>query len=223
MKKFLCLFLALLMIASVALVACKTDDDYVEPNDDDDDDIVVNTTTAPSGATTTTDAPQVFTPCDEQVYVVNCTQLNLREEPNENSYSLGTISFGDEKSYKCVEKSSKWCKLQLDDGSFAYANAKFLTTSTDYVKFEPVTKTIYVIAENTFNLRTYTDQNDENVYTAVKFGAELKVTGQCKYYYRISYTDPTNGKTLTLYCASNAKYVSDTAPQTTAGTGNAAA
>ncbi len=219
MKKFLCLSLALLMLISVALVSCEKDDGYDANGDDDFDGGVVAVTTTTGNGTGTTEAPQVFEPCDEQVYVKNCLKLNFREEPNANSRVVTSVEFGDEKTYHRVEKSANWSKIELDDGSFVYANSAFLTTSDGFVCFDDLEKTIYAV--NTVSdwgvkLRNFTDTEAEgSEATTVAHGTPLQVTGISKdqTWYRIKYTmtegNQTVEKTLYIY---NGRYVSDTAP-----------
>ena len=228
MKKLICLLLALLMITSVSLVACKKDD---EPDDDYNDDLLFGSTTASTEAPTT--APETteptsweFTDVDEMVYVKNCLKVNFRKTPSTSSKDniAGALDFGDEKTYKRVKFNEVWSGLEID-GEIYYVNTSYLTTDDGFVVFEDADKTIY--ANNTVSasgvfVYNFTDTEAKDAqWGVVKHGAELHVTGVSKNgkWYRIefTYTD-SEGKTqeaknLYIY---NGKYVSETKPTETA-------
>ena len=228
MKKLICLLLALLMITSVSLVACKKDD---EPDDDYNDDLLFGSTTAsteaPTTATETTEPTSwEFTDVDEMVYVKNCLKVNFRSTPSAatNDNIEGSLEFGDEKTYKRVKYNEVWSGLEID-GEIYYVNTEFLTTDDGFVVFEDADKTIY--ANNTVSasgvfVYNFTDTEAKDAqWGVVKHGAELHVTGVSKNgkWYRIefTYTD-SEGKTqeaknLYIY---NGKYVSETKPTETA-------
>ena len=228
MKKLLCLLLALLMLASISLVACNKDDD----DNNYDDDLVFGSssdttdTAATSEAVTTEPISYTFTDVDEQVYVKNCLQVNLRSTPSSASKDniKGSLVFGDERTYKRVKYNEVWSGLEID-GEIFYVNSEFLTTKPDFVVFDDISKTIY--ANNTVSasgvfVYNFTDTEAEGAQaTVVKHGAALQATGISKdqKWYRIdfTYTDDKGKevvmKNLYIY---NGKYVSETMPTETA-------
>ena len=229
MKKILCILLALLMIASIALVACDKDE---EPITDDDFDLDLDNTPTDTTDATTTEAVTTepvsyeFTDVDETVYVKNCIQVNLRSTPTASTKDniKGSLSFGDEKTYKRVKYNEVWSGLEID-GQIYYVNTEFLTTNDGFVVFEDVQKTIYAVNTKTHHgtkIYNFTDTDaDGAVYTSVKHNTPLQVTGVSKdnVWYRINFTYTDNeGKTVTvenLYIV-NGPYVSDTASVETA-------
>ena len=229
MKKLLCLLLALLMITSISLVACKKDDEN-DPDDTGNGDLIFNNTTAATTDTeaVTTEEPKnwEFTDVNEMVYVKNCLKVNFRKTPSSSSKDniAGTLEFGDEKTYKRVKYNEVWSGIEVD-GEVYYVNTSYLTTDDGFVVFEDADKTIY--ANNTVSasgvfVYNFTDTEAKDAqWGVVKHGAELHVTGVSKNgkWYRIefTYTDK-DGKTheaknLYIY---NGKYVSETKPTETA-------
>ena len=239
MKKLLCLLLALLMIASVALVACGDSSDD-NPDYNDTDDLTFNpnqsseeqTTAAPTEAPTTS-APVslTFTDVNETVYIQNCVQVKVRSTPNASSDKnvVGTADFG--KSYKRVKANELWSGIEVD-GEILYLNTYFITDKPDEVVFsmkETTPKVIYVtnIDPNNgelgnVNLRTFTSTNPDpefleapdNVGFVAKHGAKLDVTGISAdgHWYRVNIT--SEGKTITNLYVYNGKYVTTTNPVT---------
>ena len=242
MKKLLCLLLALLMIVSVALVACgdKNDDDEINYNDDDlafnptQTTEVVTEATTTKAAETTAPAPVStnFTEVNEKVYVQNCVQANLRSTPSaaSNSNIKAAVEFGS--SYTRVKYNELWSGIEVD-GEIFYINTYFLTTKPDEVVFTEMTKTLYVTNIDPNNgelgnlkLRTFTSTNldldfyssqDDNVGAIAKHGAKLDVTGISSdgHWYRVNFTSTdNNGKTTTVknLYVWNGKYVTETNP-----------
>ncbi len=236
MKKLLCLLLALLMIASVALVACGDKD-----NDDDDkynSDLDFNpqstdsqSTDAPTEAPTTS-APVslTFTDVNETVYVQNCVQVKVRSTPDASNEKnvVGTAEFG--KSYKRVKVNDLWSGIEVD-GEILYLNTYFLTDKPDEVVFsmkETTPKVLYItnIDPNNgelgnVNLRTFTSTTPDtefhptgNIGFVAKHGAKLDVTGVSEdgHWYRVNVT--ADGKTITNLYVYNGKYVTETNPVT---------
>ena len=137
MKKLLCLLLALLMTASILLVACgdkdkggeNTDDDILFPSASSSE-----TTTEPE---TTEPATYEFTDVDETVYVKNCLKVNIRSTPSwaSNDNIVGSLEFGDERTYKRVKYNSVWSGIEID-GEICYVR---LNEELDAPVGEPVT------------------------------------------------------------------------------------
>lgn len=228
MKKLLCLLLVLIMTASVALVAC--DKTPSKTPDDTTDDLAFNptqSTEAPTTEAPATTEPVVyqFTECDEQVYVKNCLEVNLRSTPSSASKDNleGSLTFGDEKTYNRVLYNEVWSGLKID-GEIYYVNTEYLTTDDGFVVFDDIDETIYAV--NTVSssgvfVYSFTDDAEEARCDVVKHGAVLHATGlsKNKKWYRINFTyTNSEGKEVTrenLYIY-NGKYVSTTAPTETA-------
>lgn len=226
MKKLVCLLLALLMITSVLLVACN---DKKEEGDDTKDNLLFPEQTTTEGTTTeaaTTEPTNwEFTDVDEMVYVKNCLKVNIRSTPSWASKDniVGTLEFGDERTYKRVKYNSVWSGIEVE-GEICYVRSEFLTTEDGFVVFEDADKIIYAnntVSDSGVFVYNFTDTaaNDAK-WGVVKHGAELHVTAVSKNgkWYRIefSYTDK-DGKTVeakNLYIY-NGKYVSETKPADT--------
>ena len=241
MKKLLCLLLALLMIASVALVACDdTSDDTVDYNDTDD---LTFTPSQPSGNQSdapTTDAPTeapttsapaaslTFTDVNETVYVQNCVQVKVRSTPDASNEKnvVGTADFG--KSYKRVKVNDLWSAIEVD-GEVLYLNTYFLTDKPDEVVFsmkEETPKVLYVTNIDPNNgdlgnlyLRTFTSTSPDtefhptgNVGAVAKHGAKLDVTGISADGHWYRVDFTSEGKTIKNLYVWNGKYVTTTNP-----------
>ena len=236
MKKLLCLLLALLMITSVALVACG-DSSNDNPNYNDTDDLTFTpsqstdalTTETPTEAPTTA-APVslTFTDVNETVYIQNCIQVKVRSTPDASNEKnvVGTADFG--KSYKRVKVNELWSGIEVD-GEILYLNTYFLTDKPDEVVFsmkETTPKVLYVTNIDPNNgdlgnlyLRSFTSTNPDtefypngNVGAVAKHGAKLDVTGISAdgHWYRVDFT--SEGKTIKNLYVWNGKYVTTTNP-----------
>ena len=236
MKKLLCILLALLMIASVALVACDKDE---EPDLDNDLGLGLDNTPSDSDDATESDDTAVTEPVtyefqdvNETVYVQNCVKVNVRSTPTTAGNNVvGSVEFGAQ--YKRVKYNAQWSGLEVN-GEILYVNTYFLTTSPAEVVFEMKEDTpsvIYVTnidadtgAAGNLNLRTFTSTNPDssfhpngNVGTVAKHGAALTVTGISNdgHWYRVDFnTTDDNGqpKTIKNLYVYNGKYVTTTAP-----------
>ena len=238
MKKLLSLLLALLMIASVAFVACGDKDDnndnpYNDGLDFNPQSTDVQTTEAPTTEAPTTSAPVslTFTDVNETVYVQNCVQVKVRSTPDASNEKnvVGTTEFG--KSYTRVKVNELWSGIEVD-GEILYLNTYFLTDKPDEVVFsmkETTPKVLYVTNVDpnngelgNVNLRTFTSTNPDpefldapdNVGFVAKHGAKLDVTGISAdgHWYRVNVT--SEGKTITNLYVYNGKYVTTTNPVT---------
>ena len=223
MKKLLCLLLALLMIASVLLVACKKKDDG-EGEDTGDDLLFPGAQSDYAGITTSANGGLTsyeFEDVDEMVYVKNCLMVNLRKTPSAATQDniVGSLSFGDEKTYKRVKYNEVWSGLEIN-GEILYVNSDFLTTDDGFVVFDEMTKTLYTNnTDTTSGVRIYNftdNQADNCLWGVLKNGVELKVTAMSKdtVWYRIEFTYTEDGKTKTekdLYVI-NSRFLSETNP-----------
>ena len=236
MKKLLCLLLALLMIASVALVACgDKDEDPVDTDEDFDFIPSQNTGTGTGSDTTKTEEPASYTfeDVDQTVYIQNCVQANVRSTPSASNKNniVASVDFGAQ--YKRVKYNEVWSGIEVD-GEILYINTYFLTTKADEVVFEmkegtPAVLYVTNIDPNTGDvgnlyLRTFTSTTPDsdfhplgNVGAVAKHGAKLNVTGISAdgHWYRVDFdTTDTNGqpKTIKNLYVYNGRYVTETNP-----------
>lgn len=225
MKRFLALFLVLVLAFSCILVSCKKD----EPVDDEDDNdgegfigitaATSATTLDPNGGNTNTD----FTWTDDEngttVYV-RAAALWLRSDTNTSEATRVTSAeFG--QSFKRVKYNDAWTLVQVDQDQY-YVKTSYITTDPGSVIFkdDEAKTTVYVTQEKLF-LRTSTlyklgtEKYDGNIGATVKKGDALTrvATSQNGMWIRVEYTYTTEDnqtKTIPLYC--NTDYTSATAP-----------
>ena len=223
MKKFLALFLVLIMALSCALVACSKDKDKTDSGESDDEDeigIIGGYTTT---ASTTTgngaqNAPNLtWNEAAGDVYVVTGA-VNVRSAANyEDNSVVATAKFGEKLTR--IKYNDLWTVVSYGDVE-CYVATKYLTADKGEVTFTDVTpKTVYVNVEKTMNLRTYPyyiQNDDSNIYTSVKSGQELTQTGVSENgkWIRVTYTYTPEGKTeaVTAICYCRPANVSDTKP-----------
>ncbi len=214
MKKFLALFLVLVLAFSCVLISCNKDKDETSDDDDDESDFVgINTqatTTLAPGATTT--APSnipaeqlTWTDNNDTIYIA-VGQVNVRSDTvvNDSTYRA-TAKFGE--SYTRVKVSESWSLINFN-GSQLYVSNDCITTETGSILFTDMADTtVYVTAENSLNLRQWTDASgSDNIGATVFNGDEIVQTGvsQNGRWARISY------KGAVLYCST--AFISTTAP-----------
>ena len=212
------------MITSVSLVACK---DKKEEGEDTGDDLLfpgaVSDYVGTPPSDDDTSNSYVFTDVNEMVYVKNCLKVNLRNSPSAATQDniVGTLTFGEEKTYKRVKYNEVWSGLEIN-GEVLYVNSDYLTTDDGFVVFNDADMTVYVNnTVSTSGLRVYnfTDNKANNcLWGVVKNGAELHVTGVSKnnQWYRVEFTYTENGETKTeknLYVI-NSQYLTKPADTT---------
>ena len=166
MKKTLALILALIMMLSVALVACGDEPEKTEPATDD----FFNDVTEPqaTGDATgdvegdETDAGNTgvvsgtsFVTKNDTVYVVY--PAAIREDAKATSTKLETVKFGT--ALQRIEANNKWSKVKCGEIEGYIAN-DLITTSEKAVTFEtletPVTSKVTNLGgNNNANLRKY--------------------------------------------------------------------
>lgn len=231
MKKFLALFLVMVTTLTIVLVSCKKDPVGNKDTDDDDDNgnglIGKQTTSVTNDTSTGTGSSNLqWNDVNETVYVINCSELNVRKGAGTSYESVGTIKFG--QSFRRIKYNADWSVIEYNNGEY-YVGTKFLTTSANAVTFEDIEeKTVYANVEKTLNLRWYPVEdtyladsnnsiNTNSQATSVKRGAALVQTGISKdgLWARVKFT--INDKEETVYC--KVKYLSDEEPSTdTSGT-----
>ncbi|MBE6596581.1 MAG: hypothetical protein E7641_02820 [Ruminococcaceae bacterium] len=217
MKKFLALFLVLVMAFSCVLISCKKEDEPIDDDEDDGEFVGINTqatTTLAPGATTTAPsnvpADQLsWTDNTDTVYIA-VGQVNVRSDTVINdSTKRATAKFGE--SYTRVKISDRWSLIDFKGNQY-YISNDCITTEAGSILFTDMAETtVYVIAEKSLNLRQWTDASEgaENIGGTVFNGDELVQTGvsQNGKWARISY------KGAVLYCSTS--YISTTAPTAT--------
>ena len=235
MKRFLALFLVLVLAFSCVLVSCNKKNEPVEDDEDDAGEgfIGISATTAattldPNGANTNTD----FTWTDDAegttVYV-RAAALWLRSDTNtaDDATKMKSVEFGQE--LKRVKYNDTWTLVQLDQDQY-YVKTAYITADAGSVLFtldaEPTT--VYVTEDNLF-LRTSTlyklgsEKYSGNIAATVKKGTQLTrvATSQNGMWIKVEYTYTTEDnqtKTIPLYC--NTDYTTATAPGSSSGSGN---
>ena len=234
MKKFLAIFLALMMILSVSLVACSekkkpVDDDENWEGEDTYNPLGTGTTAITEDSDDDNNGPvsgEWITKSDKVYVGINGT--NLREGPGK-SYKVGTkVNFGTELTRTGTNGS--WDKVTYNNVEY-YVDSELVTTDGNDFAFgadlaEPIVLT--VVGDNKVNLRTspfYSDDfKDENMgisgfdLTNTSGANSLKklAVSASGDWYKVSYTGTTaDGKTYTdaiFYLASSsvrAGYVND--------------
>ena len=187
MRKFFVLTLALLMI--LALAACKstTDEPETEPvetpavsdSDVDTEEITPpesddTTDTDETDATAETDEPEglAFIDVNETVYIYGTNMLNVRKEPSADSEKMGEMKEGEQVTR--VGYNTKWSKISYY-GNIYYASSDYLTTHAP-LEFEDKTDSVYIIAEDTLNLRAKPSANSD-IIAYLPYGTALDRTG----------------------------------------------
>ena len=225
MKKFLALFLVLVMALTCVLVSCNKkpgEGDSTSASSEDDGWMTpppATTTEAPTEAPTVTTAPDkpstdytwTTDSASTKVYV-RIDALNVRSDTlMTEQVIVGTVKFGE--SYTRVKYNDQWTVISYN-GQERYVSTAYITTDSGSVVFDDITeKTVYINVEATLNLRTSTfvtmpdgTKYDGNIYAPVKRGVAVTQTGVSKNgnWARVKY----DGKIL--YC--NTSYLSDTVP-----------
>ena len=219
MKKFLVLFIALVMALSCVLVSCDKGGETPD-NTDDGAWIPQNTPAVTTPAATT--APEAgnkpssdYTWTDDAagttVYV-RIDAVNVRSDTlvNDNT-KVATAKFGD--SFKRIKYNDQWTVISYN-GQERYISTPYVTTDNGSVVFDEVAeKTMYINVEATLNLRTSTfvtnpdgTKYEDNIATPVKRGVAVVQIGVSKNgnWAKIKYDGNT------LYC--NTAYLSETEP-----------
>ena len=236
MKRFLALFLVLVLAFSVVLVSCKDNnsEDPEETTEDEEDFVGIGGTTSGSETSATT-APignthTDFTWTDDtngtMVYV-QINGLNVRSDTNsssgeDNQTWRATANFGE--SYKRIRYNDSWTQIDYKGNQY-YVSSKYVTTDDGKITFTPDTEesTVYVVASS-LNLRytTYVGEDVDNLCTNVSKGVELTRIATSKngtwIKVRCTYTPVGSDtqKTEEVYC--KAEFVSAEKDATTAST-----
>ena len=224
MKKFLALFLVLVIALTCVLVSCKKNEGDGSTTTTTEDEgwmtpPPATTTEAPTEVPAVTTAPDK--PSTDYTWTTDsasCTvyvrvdALNVRSDTLMNdNVIVGTVKFGE--SFTRVKYNDQWTVISYN-GQERYVSTAYVTTDSGSVVFDDITeKTVYINVEATLNLRTSTyvtnpdgTKYDGNIYAPVKRGVEVTQTGVSKNgnWARVKYDDKV------LYC--NTSYLSETVP-----------
>ncbi len=193
MKKFLALFLVLVMAFSCILMSCKKEEEGETEETEDDSFIglgTYGTTTGGEGEepvqTGNTHTDFTWTEVNETVYVA-VDRLSVRSDTRvaEDTWK-GTINFGE--SYKRTRYNSLWSEIEYAGDKY-YVITPYVTTDDGSVTFNDMeNKEMYVIADKTLNLRSWTHSGDDeytgkgvdNIKVQLKRGAKVVVNGLSK-------------------------------------------
>ena len=184
MKKFLALFLVLVMAFSCVLVSCGNKNNNNDADNTDDDDDIVGIGTQPTGTTTSGNngngGSTSLTWTDDangtMVYI-QVQSLRVRSEANyDKETALYEAKFNE--SYKRIKYNDEWTVIDYK-GKEMYVSSKYITTDKGYTTFtmDDAESTVYVIS-NYLNLRSSTCTYDNsNLKTDKEKGDELTRVG----------------------------------------------
>ena len=192
MKKFLAIFLVLVMILSVALVACNKKDK--DNNDDDDDgwsnggttssDVTTPSTdeTLPSGSgekNPSSSGSIVWTDKNDTIYVAHDTYL--RTEPLDSAKSGILVKLGDALSRKAAS-NGVWDKVDYDGNTYYIYN--YVTVSNKslvtFDKYDEPIETSIINTDTTGKAPTQTNLRYSPVYDETGNLNNLGVSGVTK-------------------------------------------
>ena len=231
MKKFIALFLVLVMAFSCILVSCnKKDENTDEPSESDDDlgfNPFVTSGTGTGTGTGTSNLPTKTTYTEYEwtddangtmIYVV-VDGVSVRSDTNSskddsNTTWRATANFGE--SYKRIRYNEYWTQIDYKGNQY-YISSTYVTTDNGKVTFtnDEAETTVYVIAASlTLRSSTYTGEGADNAVTYVSKGVSLtRIATSANGTWikvRVTYTPvgETAAVTKELYC--KAEFVSAT-------------
>lgn len=225
MKKFLALFLVLVMAFSCILMSCKKEEEEQPEETDDDSFIGLGTygTTTGTGdgkapvqtGNTHTDFTWTEDTAGTLVYVA-VPSLNVRADTNtsEEAY-VASVKMGE--SFKRTRYNAQWTEIEYNNEK-CFVATEFITTKDGYVTFTALEspKKMYINAEKSLNIREWTDINADNVVVSVLRGVEIEQTHVSKdgkwAKVKFTYTDKNTNKTTEYVGYCKIAYLSDTKP-----------
>ncbi len=150
MKKFLAIFLALLMVMTVALVSCKKDDKTDEGDDWDNEDYdnIGSGSESGSGSETesgtetgdgTTPAGS-WTEVNQTVYVLH--PVYLRTAMIDTAKSTIALDIGETLTRVGVHSSERWAKVTYNGETYFVYNFVLSTSPVNFAKVENVETTV---------------------------------------------------------------------------------
>ena len=220
MKKFIALFLVIVMALTCALVACKKTPEPIDDGDIDGEEggfngggMTTTTTTKKPTGNTASDFTWTEDTQGTLVYVIT-NSLNVRTDTNtDGSTHVFSAHYGD--SFQRVKYNEAWTAIKYNDQVY-YVSSDYITTDPGYVVFtdDAAETTVYVIADH-LNLRSSTNrENDNNVVISVSKGdvlTRVATSANGKWIkVRITYTPyGTEGEVTEVLCC-KAEFVSAT-------------
>ena len=237
MKKFLALFLVLVLAFSCILVSCDKKDEEGDPEETDDEGFIglgstaaTTTGTGSEGGQPTQSSKKTHTEYDwtidtegATVYVV-ANGVNVRSDTDsrkveENQTYRATANFGDK--FVRIRYNDEWTQIKYNEQEY-YISSAYVTTNSGKVLFtnDAEESTVYVISAS-LNLRNSTWVSEDTLVTSVNKGAELTriATSSDGSWIRVRYTFTPVGAEAPvtrddLYC--KVEFVSANPTQTTA-------
>ncbi len=237
MKKFLALFLVLVLAFSCILVSCKDNNNEEDPDETDDDSsfiglgstVATTTGSGANGGSSTQPTKKTHTEYDwtvdtegATVYVV-ANGVNVRSDTDsrkteDNQTYRATANFGDK--FVRIRYNDEWTQIKYNEQEY-YISSAYITTNKGKVVFENDAEetTVYVISAS-LNLRNSTWVDNDTLVTSVNKGVELTrvATSDDGTWIRVRCTYTPIGEetpvTKELYC--KAEFVSANPGQTTA-------
>lgn len=157
MKKTLALILALIMILSVALVACGEKEEETQPNDDffadlenEGDETVEGDETGETGNNNLPVTNTTFVAMNDTVYV--CYNAIIRKDAKiSTTNKVAEVTFGT--ALQRLEANSKWSKVKVGEVEGYIAN-DLITTSAAAVTFKTLEEPVKAKITNLGNLKT---------------------------------------------------------------------
>ena len=150
MKKVLAIFLALVIIMSVALVACGKKDSKTSNNDDENgEEFVVKSndseTTTDTGDDEGNKKTNDWEPANYDVYAM-ANGLNIRSAASDTATKLGVANIGDK--FTASEGNGEWYKITYS-GTTAYISAVYVTAVLNEAQFNnDAEPTVFTFAES---------------------------------------------------------------------------
>ncbi len=219
MKKFLALFLVIVMALTCALVACKKTPDPIDDEDEDDGGFIGGGTTTTTTTTTSGNTAADFTWIDDTqgtlVYVI-VDGVSVRSDTNTSDETFRhRANFGE--SYQRIKYNENWTLINYK-GTEYYISSKYVTTDNGYITFtnDAEETTVYVTASSlALRTNTYTETGyDDNIKTYVNKDAALTrvaTSANGKWIkVRVTYTPYGSSTPVTEVLCCKAEYVSAT-------------
>ncbi len=138
MRKILAALLALVMIMSVALVACQKDTEDTDADNDNEDDYIVDTkndetSDTTGGADTTGDnttSSNDFVAAAGDIWVM--AKVNLRTEPSTSSSATIETTADAGTKLTALERNDSWYKISYNEKTLYVARDYVVTSYGDY-------------------------------------------------------------------------------------------
>ena len=192
MKKTLAIFLALIMILSVALVACKSKTTSSNTNEEEESNEFVvqnknDTSDTSDGTDDETGKTGVWVAANYTIYAMG-NGVNIRAEANTGATKLGSVNIGD--SLTATETDGKWYKINYNNAT-AYINALYVTDKQNEATFETCEDTVLKVDDIVVNDKA---TNDSDKYAKVMLRTDPTVADETATKHVLIYSDTANGE-----------------------------